>query len=73
MSKILSRICIPARLMDEMLLKEAAAFDVPASEEGLAFLQQWPTFSSSKQDALMKTAYQRGVSIIEANKLGEEQ
>lgn len=66
MAKILVRLSIPPRLRDEMMLKEASGFDVPATEAGLEFAQWWSKAPSDHRDRLMKTAHKSNISLLEA-------
>lgn len=66
MRSVLVRIPIPARLADEMLLKTAAAFDIPATAEGTAFVDTWKALPSGERDRVMKYAYDNNVSLLEA-------
>lgn len=70
-SNILMRASIPPRLLDEMMLKEAAGFDVPATPEGIEFQQWWAKTSATERDQLMKTAYAHNISLLEALALNE--
>lgn len=66
MTTVMARISIPARLMDEMMLKTAGAFDVPNNAEGIAFMQWWEKSAAADRDSLMKYAYKNNVTLLEA-------
>jgi hypothetical protein len=66
MPKVLIRIGIPPRLRDEMMLKEAASFDIPATDAGIEFQQWWSRAPAVERDKLMKTAYANNISLLDA-------
>lgn len=68
MNKVAYRISIPPRLVDEMMLKSAGAFEVPASQEGMDFMQQWEKLGSKARDEIMKIAYARRITLLEAHR-----
>lgn len=64
--KTLVRIPVPARLADEMMLKHAASFAVPDTDEGVAFAQAWEKLGHAERDRLMRHAYENGITLLEA-------
>lgn len=66
MPKCLVRISIPARLQDELLLKTAGSFDVPATPEGVEFQQWWEKAAAKERDDLMRKASSNKTSLVEA-------
>lgn len=73
MSKTLLRIKIPNRLVGNMLLHEAdepgikhAAFDVPATREGVELVSWWEKAANDERDAVMQEAYDKQIPITEA-------
>jgi len=49
-----------------MLLKTAAAFDIPANAAGAAFVDTWKALAPAERDGIMKHAYDNNVSLLEA-------
>lgn len=72
MTKVFMRISIPPRLRDEMMLKEGASFDIPATNAGVELAQWWSEASASERDRLMKTAYDNDISLLAAFNQNED-
>ncbi len=66
--KILVKISIPERLRDDMLMKHANYFEVPLSQDGQALMGWWEKAATASRDSLMKLAYAKDISIVEALK-----
>ena len=64
--KILVKVSIPERLRDEMLLKNANYFDVPASLDGHAFMRWWKEAAADDRDDVLKIAYEKSVNVTQA-------
>jgi len=72
MPKVLMRISIPARLRDEMMLKYAGSFAVPANDAGIEFQQWWSKAPAAERDKLMKTAYKNNITLLDALEQDDE-
>lgn len=70
--QILTRISIPPALLDEMMTKEAGAFDVPNNKDGLDFMQWWEKASRDDRHAVVKIAHENNVPIVAAKQLFDE-
>ena len=68
MSTLLLRVSIPPRLRDEMMFNKHAAFDVENTPDGAAFVTWWEKAGAAVRDEVMRTAYDRNISIVEALK-----
>ena len=60
------KISIPERLRDGMMLKEANYFEVPSSPDGHEFMGWWQAAPADSRDSVMKLAYDKNVSVVEA-------
>ena len=66
--KILTKVSIPGRLRDEMLLKNAEYFEIPHNNDGIEFMRWWEKSASDDRDSVMKQAYDGDIGIVEALK-----
>lgn len=65
--KTLVRISIPAWMRSNMLIKEAS-FEIPANEDGQHFLGWWDQAPKIEKQAVLKVAYEKDTTLIEALK-----
>lgn len=76
MTRVLTRLSIPPRLRDEMMLKtghQSNTFDVPNTKEGNLFLDYWKGANSEDRDAMMKRAYDENIPIHEARPVDKKE
>ncbi len=66
--KTLVKVSIPDRLRCGMLMKTANYFEVPASQDGHAFMSWWEEAVANDRDEIMKTAYDKNISVVDALK-----
>jgi hypothetical protein len=64
--KTLVRISIPERLRNEMMMKEANFFDVPATLDGHAFMRWWEEAPADDRDEVLKIAYEKDTNVVKA-------
>jgi len=61
-----ARINIPPRFQNALLVKTASSFLVPDTAEGQQFLTWWGDAPREKRDGVMKLAFDKSLSIVEA-------